>query len=271
MALIQRLLHNLKPMRSSLGLEITDRYVKLAEVVLSPEQMPKLRQYAIEELPPNTVVDGKIIQDLVVIALLRKMFQDHPFRSKQVHMVLPSQLIMVRFLKLPDIPLKDLKKVVEFEMKHNIHLPFDNPFYDFVKLNGTAESVQPTKQLSSKALKQAEMARIEAAVAGTQEPSNVLFGEFDKQGTASHSNELTNQCDVMLVASPKELIDDYTTIVEAAGLTPRTIEFKAMSLYRLVSSTGIVWDTIVGLVNSFILNELAVTPLNLPDRSSSTI
>jgi type IV pilus assembly protein PilM len=122
-------------------------------------------------------------------------------------------------------------------------------------LNGTAESVQPTKQLSSKALKQAEMARIEAAVAGTQEPSNVLFGEFDKQGTVSHSNELTNQCDVMLVASPKELIDDYTTIVEAAGLTPRTIEFKAMSLYRLVSSMGIVSDNQTVLIAD--INEIS--------------
>jgi hypothetical protein len=157
---------------------------------------------------------------------------------------------MVRFLKLPDIPLNDLKKLIDFEVKNNIHLPFDRPFYDFLKMNGTQEKggrflkAKPVKTLPGESPSdndlEEESSFLEAAPAqqgGGLDGLN-LFDSGEQESQPSHQEKL--QCDVMLVASPLDLIEEYVSVAQAAGLTALSIEFKALSLYRIIEKTGLI-------------------------------
>jgi Tfp pilus assembly PilM family ATPase len=239
-----------KPAFATLGLEITDRAVKLAEVAANKDNQYRLIHYAIEPLSRKTVEDGRILDSHQVVSTLQAMLAKLNTRTRRVHLVLPSQLIMVRFLKLPDIPLNDLKKLIDFEVKNNIHLPFEKPYYDFLKMNGTQEKgnrflkAKPAKSLPGEAPSgkkmEEDLSFLEAAPA---QQGNGLGGLnlFDREEQESPPpRQEKYQCDVMLVASPLELIEEYTAIAQSAGLTTLSIEFKALSLYRIIEKTGLI-------------------------------
>jgi type IV pilus assembly protein PilM len=181
------------PSQGCLGIEITDYCIKLVQLISTRKQEMIVEKCFIEKLPQQVVVDGRIMDRARLTQVLQSMMAKLEIKTKKVHLVLPSELIMVRFLKLPDIAHKDLNKLVDFEMKHNIHLPFDSPIYDFTKLNSNVEEV---------------------------------IG--------------MHQCDVMLVAAPKELITEYDEVLTAASLQTLSMEFKALSLFRVMEYSNIV-------------------------------
>ncbi len=256
MNMISTIINKLKPERCALGIEITDHSIKIVELSFRRKKLPWLRKYQIEKLAGETVVEGRIMDPFRVIQTLKSMVASMKVRSRDVHIVLPSQLIMVRFLKLPDIPMKDLRKVVEFEMKHNIHLPFESPIYDFIKLNGVQEKAAKKKLSPKEKKKQQEIELSWKEAAPTLEnienvKSNQLFAESKKEVSITGDDEPSFQCDVMLIAAPKELIDEYVEAVQTAGLIPRSIEITALSLYRIIEFTEIV-----NPLNTFLLVDI---------------
>jgi Tfp pilus assembly PilM family ATPase len=223
---------SLIPSQGILGIEITDYCIKLVQLMQARKQEVVVQKCFIEKLPKQVVVDGRIKDPAHFTLILQSMLAKLEIKTKKVHLVLPSELIMVRFLKFPDIAHKDLSKLVEFEMKHNIHLPFDSPVYDFTKLNGNGEDfAKPAKtknKTKKNVIKQAEIARDEAAAALSG--LDQLFADPNEV-----SKDITMlQCDVMLVAAPKELITEYEEAFTAASLQPLSMEFKALSLFRLM-------------------------------------
>jgi type IV pilus assembly protein PilM len=226
----------LRPSQDTLGIEITDFCIKLVQLMSIRKQEMIVQKYVIERLPEQVVVDGRIKDPAHVTLILQNMLAKLEIKTKKVHLVLPSELIMVRFLKLPDIAHKDLTKLVDFEMKHNIHLPFDSPVYDFTKLNGNEDDfTKPVKTKDNQKtniIKQVETAREETAVALSE--LDQLFA--DPKEVSQDIAML--QCDVMLVAAPKELITEYEEVLTAASLQPLSMEFKALSLFRVMEHSN---------------------------------
>jgi type IV pilus assembly protein PilM len=236
-------LSRIKPAKGTLGIEITDRCIKLVEIVKRRQDSYEVQKFLIEKLPDHVVDDGRIKDSSRVILTLQTMLAQINCKVKKVHLILPSQSIMVRFLKLPNIPMKDLKKLIDFEMKHNIHLPFDSPFYDFVKLNEDEQetSVKPKKikqkikVKKEKSTNQAQLTRDEAAAATSE--LDLLFAD---QVDDNPEEQMLSQCDVMLVAAPQELIKEYQGILTSASLKPISMEFKALSLFRVMEFSDMV-------------------------------
>ncbi|TMV52643.1 hypothetical protein FE783_00140 [Paenibacillus mesophilus] len=231
----------LNPGSSTIGIEMTDCSIKVVEITLTSKKRPYLNKCMIERLPRQTIDDGKIKDTALVADTLRDMLEKMNIRKRKVHMIVPSQLVMVRFLKLPDIPDKELRKVVEFEMKHSIHLPFEQPYYDFCKLTDSDHAGADKKARSSKKSSKAEHEKdsiFQEAAAGRHgggADGTGLFEEF-----VSLQTEEMLQCDVMLVAAPKEIVDEYRSVVESAGLSPSSIEIKALSLFRVIEYFPII-------------------------------
>lgn len=282
-----QIIKGIKPQCRSLGMEITDDAVKIIEVIHRNNNKFIVQSLGKESLPEQAVQDGRIIQPAALIQAIQKLIAMLNIKARQVHLALPSQLVMVRFLKMPDIPLKDLRKVVDFEVKHNIHLPYDDPVYDFIKLNGTQEKVRKLKKVYDKQEKRvpSELAwneaasSLEAAGTGKQGGASSLF-QKDKDDVIGNDPSL--QCDVMLAAAPKELIDSYTEVLQASGLKPRSIEIRALSLYRLIEKTELVQadDTFITVdinhsasdLSIFRQNELKITrnvPLHMKSKPSN--
>jgi len=124
--------------RFALGLEITDFAAKAAEITVRSKSRAAINRHAAERLPDNSIRDGRILRKDEVVDALRNLVKQIRPRTRKAHIALPGSSVMIRFLKLPDLPDKKLRKVIEFELEHRIPLPFDSPQFDFVKLGSPA-------------------------------------------------------------------------------------------------------------------------------------
>lgn len=207
--------------RDPLGIEITDTHIKLCELSSKSKNNASVKYYASIELSPGTMNDGRIQDEGKLLQAFRKVMDVHPWSTKRVHFAIPSQTVMVRFLKMPNVSDKAVKKLIDFEIKNNIHLPFDDPFYDFVKLQPQVHPI-PKKQ-SEAAVFQGQW---EAAAA----KESTVVHAFPNDNT----DEIpANTCDVMLIAASMELLEQYTAIFKELGLDIASIEIKSFSLNRL--------------------------------------
>ncbi|KIL42463.1 hypothetical protein SD70_00710 [Gordoniibacillus kamchatkensis] len=217
-----------------MGLEITDQALKIAEIAASRNKAYRLTNFHIEPLP-DCVEDGKITDVPRVCSILQSIAKKMNVRTKEVHLVIPSQHMMVRLLKLPDLPVKTLRKIVDFEVKHNVRLPFERPYYDFVKLDAEPDApalmtAKPAVHPSGKPGDSASSFAEAAASAQDGEPEQLPYR--DLPDSSAPRERSMRQCDVMLVASSLDLIEQYASVVRKAGLKPLSMEIKAMSLYR---------------------------------------
>ncbi|CAM4239308.1 type IV pilus assembly protein PilM [Paenibacillus endophyticus] len=140
----QSILRKLANGHQTLGIEITDSQVKVCEVQQKGKKELRLLNYASAPLQAGIVDDGKVIDKVKLQEALKSVLESKRFTTKYVHFAIPSQMVMVRSLKLPDIINVELKKLVQFEMKNNLSMAFDDPSYDFIKLPKAAPE---TKEL----------------------------------------------------------------------------------------------------------------------------
>lgn len=205
-----------------LGIEITDTHVKLCELRKSGKTT-QVKHYAMVELPEGAMNDGRIQDELMLARTFRKALEMYPWSTRNVHFAVPSQTVMVRFLKMPNVGEKALRKIVDFELKHNIHLPFDDPFYDFVKLESDAASKSEAKAFQQ-----------QWEAAATKEKTGANPFASPNEGSLDQPE---NMCDVMLTAVPMELLQQYVRLFGDLGMQMTSFEIKAFSLNRLQKAT----------------------------------
>jgi Tfp pilus assembly PilM family ATPase len=70
-----------------------------------------------------------------------------------------------------------------------------------------------------------------------------LFGDFTNDNQNNESNPEEHLSDIVLIVTPKESIEQYMEVMQSAGLKLTSIEIKALSLYRLLSSTDTMPQT----------------------------
>lgn len=233
MATFKNILQWVRPSVASLGLEITDSHIKLAEIRCAGGKKPVLSEGALEPLPQGTVVDGKIQKPEVLQRILEQAIHLYKFRARKVHLIIPSSSIMVRFLKLPNVPDKQLRKIIQFEIQNTIHLPFQNPYFDFINLTTDVSLPVPIKQDQEITYPDPVHPQQSWMEMGASQES-LLQDEpvFEED----EGEEELDEADVMLIAAPSELVDEYLTVVRQSGLRPKSIEIKALSSYRLLEA-----------------------------------
>lgn len=252
MALFTHLKHIFQTGQTFLGLEITDTSLKMAEIRQAPNKKPLLLQAVVEPLPPGTVEEGRIRNPLVLHQVLQQAVKLHDFRTAKVHFVIPSSVMMVRYLKLPNVPDKAMKKILDFEIKHSIHLPFEHPYYDFVNLSAEALGKHPKPVFSEKkkpfpadpapAWKEAA-----SADAGESHPFTAADSLFRDRETQEELGEEVPQADVLLAAAPGELVDEYAALLRDCGLKPVSADIKPLALHRMLAAAepGLLQGTLL--------------------------
>jgi type IV pilus assembly protein PilM len=228
--------HSLLPTKTYMGIEITDYAVKVVLLTNITSNNTKLLAYTIEPLSEQCMDEGKIVDAFRLLQTIQTAVNRLDVKVKKAHFALPSPIVMVRFLKLPDLAKKEMNKLVDFEMKHNIHLPFEQPFYDYLKMNGQSEDQLNKKRLSSKntAVKNIKEGRQQAAAAQTDPLFELTIRT--KADASSSIDELVSEqlCDVMLVAAPRDRVEEYVQIIRNAHVELASMEIKPLSLYRTI-------------------------------------
>lgn len=165
------------------------------------------------------IKSGRVSQSSRLATELKNTFI-HGQLAKNVHLAIPTQNILVRKItSLPDIGESELAKILHFQIGESIHLPFEDPIYDFVKIG----SIIPNHQVEGNNDTEAEELSLDDLAKGIEE---------NLEGPKS---------EILLFATSKLLSQDLVDVCSTAGLKPMTAEIRALALQRLLLYTHPNW------------------------------
>ncbi len=161
---------------------------------------------------------GCVSQAEIISDLLEDVLSDE-ILSKEIHIAIPTHNILIRKItSLLDIDENELAKLLQFGVGERIHLPFENPIYDFVKIGSILPGHMEEKDENDE-----ESLSLDDLAQGIQK---------DLEGPKS---------EILLFATSQSLSQDLADICDDAGIKPLTAEIRGLALQRLLSYTHPRW------------------------------
>lgn len=192
-----------------LGLDIGTSSVKALELRRSGKGY-ELRHFGMVSLPPETIVDGVIMDGGTVIGAVQQLIAEHKITTKDVAVAVSGHSVIVKPIKVPVAKPQELEEMIQFDAEQHIPFAIEDVNIDFQLLAPPA--------------------------AGATE------------------------MDVLLVAVKKDIINDYLTVMTAAGLNVAVVDVDAFALENAFEATYEPGsDEVVALINI----GAAVTTINI--------
>ena len=108
--------------KSLVGLDIGSSAVKAVELKPSGKGF-RVAAYASEPVPPDSIVDGAIIDAVSVADAIRRVFDHRSFKSKDVAASLSGNAVIVKKITLPIMTESELAESIYWEAEQ--YIPFD--------------------------------------------------------------------------------------------------------------------------------------------------
>jgi type IV pilus assembly protein PilM len=104
------------------GLDIGSSAIKAVELKPAGKTY-KVTAFGVEPVPPDSIVDGAIIDGTAVAAAIRRLFDSRAFKSKEVAASLSGNAVIVKKINLPVMTEADLGESIFWEAEQ--YIPFD--------------------------------------------------------------------------------------------------------------------------------------------------
>src|SRR5256714_11595263 len=108
--------------KAVVGLDIGSSAVKAVELKPSGKGF-KVSAFAIEPVPPDSIVDGAIIDRTAVADAIRRLFENKAFKTKEVAASLSGNAVIVKKISLPVMTEAELAESIYWEAEQ--YIPFD--------------------------------------------------------------------------------------------------------------------------------------------------
>ena len=108
--------------KAVVGLDIGSSAVKAVELKPSGKGF-KVTAFAIEAVPPDSIVDGAIIDGTAVADAIRRLFENKAFKTKEVAASLSGNAVIVKKISLPVMTEAELAESIYWEAEQ--YIPFD--------------------------------------------------------------------------------------------------------------------------------------------------
>ncbi len=108
--------------RAVVGLDIGSSAVKAVEVKGSGKSF-KVTAFGIEPVPPDSIVDGAIIDGAAVADAIRRLFESRNIKTKDVAASLAGNAVIVKKITLPKMTDQELAESIYWEAEQ--YIPFD--------------------------------------------------------------------------------------------------------------------------------------------------
>ena len=105
---------NSKPV---VGLDIGSIAVKAVELKASGKSY-KVTAVGSEPIPPDSIVDGAIIDGTAVVDAIKRLFENKAFKSKEVAASLSGNAVIVKKISLPVMTEAELSESIYWERAH---------------------------------------------------------------------------------------------------------------------------------------------------------
>jgi type IV pilus assembly protein PilM len=127
--------------KAVVGLDIGSSAVKAVELKAVGKGY-KVVAFAIESVPPDSIVDGAIIDGAAVADAIRRVFENKAFKTKEVAASLSGNAVIVKKINLPVMTPAELAESIYWEAEQ--YIPFDiqdvNLDYQILNTGTGAES-----------------------------------------------------------------------------------------------------------------------------------
>ncbi len=104
------------------GLDIGSSAVKAVELKPSGKTY-KVAAFAIQPVPPDSIVDGAIIDGAAVAEAIKRLFENNAFKTKEVAASLSGNAVIVKKINLPVMTEAELSESIYWEAEQ--YIPFD--------------------------------------------------------------------------------------------------------------------------------------------------
>ncbi|WP_370223404.1 type IV pilus biogenesis protein PilM [Cytobacillus sp.] len=109
---------------------IKDHVIRYAE--LKSQRDLEMAKWNERFLPPGIIKDGKILDYDTLALILEECVNEWKIKNRQVFFTVPDPFIVLRKLTLPgDVQLDEIKGYLYMELGTSIHLPFEEPVFDY--------------------------------------------------------------------------------------------------------------------------------------------
>ena len=108
--------------KSLVGLDIGSSAVKAIELKPAGKGY-KVAAYATEPIPPDSIVDGAIIDGAAVVDAIRRAFESRGIKTKDVAASLSGNAVIVKKISLPSMTDAELDESIQWEAEQ--YIPFD--------------------------------------------------------------------------------------------------------------------------------------------------
>ena len=163
--------------RTRVGVDIGSTAVRVAEVAAG--DVPVIVRAAQVPLPPGVVEAGEVRQPEAVGEALRELWSKSGVKSKQVHLGVGNQRVVVRELALPWLPEKELRDTLGFQVQEFIPMAADEAVLDFDPLGEMDQGGRRmVRILLVAAHKPMVNALVEAALAAKLDPQGIDLTPF---------------------------------------------------------------------------------------------
>ena len=120
--------------KSSVGLDIGSHSVKVVELVRSGKGL-KLSKYAVVELPPDTVVDGEVINRDHLVESIKDALTKSGIKTKTVNSAVSGRSVIVRRIPMEKMTEAQARQAIHWEAEQHIPFRVDEVSIDFKILN----------------------------------------------------------------------------------------------------------------------------------------
>jgi type IV pilus assembly protein PilM len=111
-----------KKSRSVVGLDIGSSAVKAVELKAAGKGY-RVAAFGTEPIPPDSIVDGAIIDSAAVAESIRRVFESKAFKTKEVAASLSGSAVIVKKISLPVMTPTELDESIYWEAEQ--YIPFD--------------------------------------------------------------------------------------------------------------------------------------------------
>jgi type IV pilus assembly protein PilM len=107
--------------KNLIGVDIGSSSIKVAEIKEGRRGARSLVRFGFHPLPPQTIVDGHIINSGAVVEGLQKLF--HKARSRDVALRVSGHSVIIKKITMPQMTSAELQEQITWEAEQ--HIPFD--------------------------------------------------------------------------------------------------------------------------------------------------
>ncbi len=95
-------------------------------------QLASSKEFGERYLPAGLIRDGKIINKESLIHILEECVEDWGIKKRTVNFLVPDSTVLFRKVSIPkDVADDEIKGYLFFEIGSSIHLPFEDPLFDY--------------------------------------------------------------------------------------------------------------------------------------------